>query len=290
MLRPSAATYRSGVGEPAGGRLIIVSNRLPVSICRDGGRLTLCDSPGGLANGLRGVHERGDGLWIGWPGGETRTERRDSELAQRLAHDRLVPIPLSAKEAREYYDRFSNSVLWPLFHYLLERVPLDGHGWGTYRTVNERYADVAAAEYRPGDIVWIHDYQLMLVPGLLRERVPDCQIGFFLHIPFPSSELFRVLPWRRELLEGVLGADLIGFHTHGYVRHFVAALQYILGLEPGADAASYLGREVRLGSFPMGIDAEAFECLAASESVRRRRDAIRQECGGRRFTGGPQRS
>ena len=174
-------------------------------------------------------------------------------------------------------------MLWPLFHYLLERVPLDGHGWDTYRTVNERFADAVAAEYRPGDTIWVHDYQLMLVPEMVRTRIPDSRIGFFLHIPFPSSELFRVLPWRRALLLGVLGSDLIGFHTHGYVRHFSAALEHVLGLDPGPDGVSHDGRKVRFGAFPMGVDAHAFERLAGSPDVRARCEAIRRGAGGRQL-------
>jgi trehalose 6-phosphate synthase/phosphatase len=222
-------------------------------------------------------------VWIGWPGRAAWGGHREPELDQRLVERRLVPIPLAPREVREYYDGFSNGVLWPLFHYLLERVPLDGHGWDTYRAVNLRFADAIANQYRPGDTIWIHDYQLLLVPGLLRRRIPDSQIGFFLHIPFPSSELFRALPWRRDLLEGVLGADLIGFHTHGYVRHFIAALRHVLGLEPAADHVSFAGRQVRFGSFPMGIDAEAFATLAGADAVIRRRDAIKQESGGRKL-------
>ena len=126
---------------------------------------------------------------------------------------RLVAVPLTADQVARYYEGFSNGVLWPLFHYLLDQVPLHVRDWEPYVEVNERFADMVAEQYQPGDLIWVHDYQLLLLPGLLRQRLPDARIGFFLHIPFPSEELFRTLPERDRLLRGLLGADLVGFHT-----------------------------------------------------------------------------
>src|SRR5262249_38184839 len=145
-------------------------------------------------------------------------ERLERELLAR----RVVPIELSVDEVTRFYDGFSNGVLWPLFHYQVRPLPVDVGHFEPYEAVNRRHADAVAANHRPDDLVWVHDYQLLVVPALIRERLPAARIGFFLHIPFPSSELFRMLPQRRVLLEGMLGADLIGFHTATYLRHFVA--------------------------------------------------------------------
>src|SRR6185436_6988267 len=161
----------------------------------------------------RGPHETGDGLWFGWPGslGGLRAPARRDALA-RLRAQRLVPIELRADEFDGYCNAFSNGVLWPVCHYMIDRIPLETPAWAAYSRVNQKFADAIAEAWRPGDTIWVHDFHLMLVPMLLRSRLPQARIGFFLHIPFPSSEVFRVLPWRAELLRGLLGADLIGFH------------------------------------------------------------------------------
>src|SRR5262249_41426915 len=148
----------------------------------------------------------------------------------KLAAMRLVAVPLSKELVARYYEGYANGVLWPLFHYLIEQIPLQVSDWDSYVEANERFADVVAAYYRPGDLLWIHDYHLLLLPGFLRRRLPDARIGFFLHIPFPSEELFRTLPSREPLLEGMLGAALVGFHTPTYLRHFATSLTDILGL------------------------------------------------------------
>jgi trehalose 6-phosphate synthase/phosphatase len=188
---------------------------------------------------------------------------------------RLVPVPLSGDQVTRYYEGFSNGVLWPLFHYLIEQIPLQVSDWDAYVEANERFADVVAASYRPGDLIWVHDYQLLLLPGLLRRRIPDARIGFFLHIPFPSEELFRTLPARERILEGLLGADLVGFHTPAYLRHFATSLIDILGLSVEIDRVQLPDREVRLGVFPMGVDAAMFDALAADPAVEEEARAIR---------------
>ena len=269
---------------PTSGRLIIVSNRLPVTVSRREGGVELHESAGGLATGLDRFHRAGEGVWVGWPGEAHRGRNAtDPELDGLLAARRLVPVHLTAQEVRQYYEGFSNGVIWPLFHYLLDRVPLRGHEWQAYRAANERFADAVVGHAAAGDTIWIHDYQLLLLPGLLRERLPGARIGFFLHIPFPSSELFRILPWRRELLEGLLGADLIGFHTYAYVRHFVVAVRHILGLDPGLDCLTHDGREVRFGYYPMGVDAEAFARMASAPETGAEAAAIKAEAGGRQI-------
>jgi trehalose 6-phosphate synthase/phosphatase len=265
-------------------RLLIVSNRLPVTARAEAGEVRLEDASGGLATGLGSWQARGDAFWIGWPGEQPPLERGARDHLLRVLRDhRVIPVFLSEQEIERYYDGFSNRVLWPLFHYLVDRVPVEATGWEAYRQVNEKFADAVAAVYEPGDAVWVHDYQLMLVPALLRTRVPDARIGFFLHIPFPSSEVFRILPWRRELLRGLLGADLIGFHTFAYLRHFVTSLLHVEGIEAQVDRIHLGDRRIRLGVFPMGVDVAAFEALARDPEVIAEAAAIRKAAGVRRI-------
>jgi trehalose 6-phosphate synthase/phosphatase len=265
-------------------RLLLVSNRLPVTLKVDGEKVLVTPSPGGLATGLRGPHEQSGGLWVGWPGDVSKlSESQRRELDAQLAALRCVPMHLSPAEVNSYYEGFSNRVLWPLFHYLLDRIPLHSRDWESYRKVNEKFADLVARSYQPGDLIWVQDYQLLLVPRMLRERIPDARIGFFLHIPFPSSEIFRILPWREALIEGMLGADLIGFHTLTYVRHFANSLSRILGEGTEVDRVVRGGREIRLAAFPMGIDAATFSQLAESSEVLAQVDKIRADAKGHRI-------
>jgi trehalose 6-phosphate synthase/phosphatase len=182
-----------------------------------------------------------------------------------------------------YYEDVSNSVLWPVFHYRLDALPLEPSGWETYRKVNERFARKAADCYRPGDIAWIHDYQLLLAPGMLRDLSPTARIGFFLHIPFPSSEVFSVLPWREEILEGLLGADLLGFHTAAYLRHFVTSLRRVLGVDATTEGARYRGHTTRFGVFPIGIDAEGWARLGDDQGVIERAAELKADAGGQQI-------
>lgn len=249
-------------------RLLLVSNRLPVTVKADKEGVSVVRSAGGLATGLRGPHERSGGLWVGWPGDVSRlTPAQRSSVDAQLAELRCVPLHLSSSEVNRFYEGYSNQVLWPLCHYLVDRMPRQDRDWDIYRKVNERFADLAASQYQPGDTIWVHDYQLMLVPALLRERLPQARIGYFHHIPFPSSEIFRTLPQRTELVRGLLGADLIGFHTFAYARHFSSTLLRLLGLDTVGDRVELEGRAVHVGTFPMGIDARAFEELALEPAV-----------------------
>ena len=257
-------------------RLLIVANRLPVTVQVHGGEVEVERSPGGLATGLLRPHEQSGGLWIGWSGAtQELSPPQQASLDEKLAAQRLVPVPLTAEQVTRYYEGYSNGVLWPLFHYLLDQVPLHVSDWDAYVEANERFARVTAEHYQPGDLVWVHDYQLLLVPGLLRRLIPDARIGLFLHIPFPSEELFRTLPARARLLEGMLGADLIGFHTPAYLRHFATSLTDILGHTVDIDRVQLSGREVRLGVFPMGIDAASFRELAEDPAVDAEAQALR---------------
>jgi trehalose 6-phosphate synthase/phosphatase len=265
-----------------GRRLVIVSNRLPITTNITGDQITFSKSSGGLATGLRGCHERTGGVWIGWPGLTSRLSKKQrSNLDRQLAELRIVALYLTRREVKEYYEEFSNGVLWPVFHYLLDRVPLGPSAWDSYLRVNERFAEMVVEQYQSGDMIWVQDYQLLLLPGLLRQRLPDARIGFFLHIPFPAAEVFRILPWRREILESLLGADLVGFHTYSYMQHFASALADLAGLEPEDGRVWLDDREVRFGVFPMGIDAEAFRQLATSPAVEEELRTIKGDAGGR---------
>jgi trehalose 6-phosphate synthase/phosphatase len=262
-------------------RLLIVSNRLPITATVTAEGVSFAPASGGLATGLRGCHERSGGLWIGWPGIDGVPEAQQPALDQPLAERGIVAVHLTRDEVRQYYEEFSNGVLWPLFHYLLDRLPLGATSWPTYKAVNRRFADEVIARYHPGDHIWVHDYQLMLVPEMIRQRLPDARIGFFLHIPFPSAEVFRTLPWRREILGGLLGADLVGFHTFSYLQHFAASVSALTGGEPDDDGVWLEDRRVRFGVFPMGIDADSFIALASSPTVAAEAARLKAEAGGR---------
>ncbi len=261
-------------------RTLLVSNRLPITLSATESGLQGQPSSGGLATALSSVHSAGESLWFGWPGAVG--DAPEAEVDKVLAPLRAIPVHISPAEMKGYYDGFSNGVLWPLCHYLLDKVQLDAHqDWQMYRTVNERFADMVASHWREGDVVWVHDYQLALVPALLRQRCPQARIGFFLHIPFPGVEVFRILPWRMELLRGVMGADLVGFHTASYAYHFAYACSQLLGLEVSGDVLSDNGRPVKAAAFPIGIDAETFATRAASPAVQQRAETLRAEAQGR---------
>jgi trehalose 6-phosphate synthase/phosphatase len=263
-------------------RLITVSNRLPVTVARDGGRVIIRQSVGGLATGLRGVQQGESSLWIGWAGDAGGTTPVPSALANdidtQLAALGAKAVSLSPREIEVFYEQISNAVLWPICHDRIDQLPLRVDGWGTYDAVNRRYADAVVTAWRPGDIVWIHDYHLLRVPRLVRERIPHARIGFFLHVPFPNPEIFFTLPVRRWLVEGMLGADLIGFHTRRYRGHFTAAMRRLFGIEmdPATGTIAYDGRRIALGIFPMGIDAAAFASRAMERDVSARTLELKQ--------------
>jgi trehalose 6-phosphate synthase/phosphatase len=250
-------------------RLLIVSNRLPVTVTLPAsGPPRVERSSGGLATGMQGPHQRMGGLWIGWPGDLTAlTAEARAEVTSRLAELRLMPVELTREEVTRYYENYANGVLWPLFHYFASRMPLEVRDFDVYERVNARFAEVVAAAWQPGDLVWVHDYQLMLVPQMLRERLPDARIGFFLHIPFPSSEVFRLLPQREKLVEGLLGADLVGFHTAGYLRHFASSVLRLTSTPSNVDRIGWKHGDVHLGVFPMGVDSSHFSERAGSPEV-----------------------
>lgn len=250
-------------------RLLIASNRLPMTVTDEGLGLTIRPSVGGLATGLGRVHERSRAMWIGWPGSTDHLDclaRR--EMMRQFDKQRVVPVKLGSREEIDLYGDIANGALWPVFHDRLDLASIEPNGWDAYESVNERFANALADEYRPGDTIWVHDYHLLRVPALLRERIPEARIGFFLHIPFPHGDVFSTLPARRELLIGVLGADLVGFHTETYRDNFAQSIARILGARVVKDGdemrLTWGARTVHLGVHPMGIDAELFEAQARS--------------------------
>ena len=239
-------------------RLIIISNRLPVTIDKSDGELHYHPSAGGLATGLNSLDDTTDRRWIGWPGQAIDNRAEQAAIEEDLREDGLVPVFLTNEQINLYYEGFSNKVIWPHFHYFTQYTTYNNEYWTAYQEVNVQFAEAAARVIQPGDLVWVHDYQLMLLPALIRERFPEVSIGFFLHIPFPSYEIFRMLPWRKEILQGVLGSDQIGFHTFGYMRHFLSAAYRINGFEHNFGRLNVGGRLVDVDVFPMGIDYEKY--------------------------------
>jgi len=266
-------------------RVIIVANRLPVTARKREGKIDVQPSPGGLATGLASLPEDIETLWIGWPGiAKEKLSQADREdLTAQLDAMNCRPVFLSQVDIKNYYQGFSNKTIWPLFHYFLQRTSYEDRYWHAYERVNEKFCQVVSEVMRAEDQLWIHDYQLMLLPELLRQAFTESTIGFFLHIPFPSFELFRLLPWRKELLRGVLGADLIGFHTYDYTRHFISSACRIAGAEHAMGSLILDGRTIRVDAFPMGIDYDRFAGAVDKADVQKRLSTIRKTVGPRQI-------
>lgn len=251
-------------------KTIILSNRLPLQISLEKKQLKVVPSVGGLATGLKSFHRDGDSIWVGWSG--LTTEEIPKELLEdvktKAREEACIAVNLTAEEIEGFYYGFSNRSIWPLFHYFMEYTEWDAGQWEIYKQVNQKYADVVLEHYKDGDLIWVHDYQLLLVPHMIREKEPNATIGFFNHIPFPSYEVFRTMPWRDEILKGMLGANLIGFHTYDYERHFISSVSRILRHQVEFNEISLTDRIVKVDSFPMGIDYEKFE-QAALENFER---------------------
>jgi trehalose 6-phosphate synthase/phosphatase len=266
-------------------KLLTISNRLPVTVAKKEGGLEFRASVGGLATGLASFYGSRPRAWVGWPGiAAPKIDERDrQQIARRLARDDCYPVFLSRYEVENYYHGFANKTIWPLFHYFpLYSVRRNSY-WTAYKRVNEKFCDAVTEIAEPGDVVWVHDYHLMLLPALLRERIPNATVGFFLHIPFPAFDVFRLSPWREEILRGLLGSDLLGFHTYGYVSHFLDSVRRLLGYE-NAWGQMYVGnRVVKADIFPMGIDYGRFADAAASADVREAAAQIRRRAGGRKI-------
>ena len=241
-------------------KTIIISNRLPLQLKIDNKTVQATPSIGGLATGMKSVHRDGNGIWIGWPGlteEEIPSDLMDDVIDETIK-EQCIPVLLTEDDINGFYYGFSNRTIWPLFHYFMEFTEFENESWESYKEVNEKYAEVVLDNIEDGDTIWIHDYQLMLLPQLIKAKRPDVSIGFFLHIPFPSYEVFRTLPWREEILKGLLGADLIGFHTYDYERHFLSSVRRILRHEINFNEIIIKDRIVTVNSFPMGIDYNKF--------------------------------
>lgn len=266
-----------------GGRLVLVSNRLPVTIRETEDNIDVRLSSGGLATGLSTPHRETNGLWIGWPGTVNDEAQIEPRVEEALAARGLVGVGLTSEEKERYYHGLCNSGIWPLFHYFPHDAKLKSQDWESYKAVNERFAAAALAHLREDDIVFVHDFHLFLVPALLRAAMPKLRIGFFLHIPFPSSEMFRLLPWREEMLRGMLGADFIGFHTLDYARHFQYSLLRVLGVDSRGGRLPWEGRYVESRALPLGIDAEAFEQRVTTDGARLEYERVLEAARGRRI-------
>jgi trehalose 6-phosphate synthase/phosphatase len=239
-------------------KTIIISNRLPVSVQKQENELVFNPSAGGLATGLGSIYKKQDNLWVGWPGIYVDTEEEKAEISQTLLKENMSPIFLNEDDIEKFYEGFSNSTLWPLFHYFSKYVVNNHEYWEAYQKVNSIFCEEALKLAEPGDTIWIHDYQLMLLPTMIRKKLPEVSIGFFQHIPFPSYEVFRILPWRLEILNGMVGADLIGFHTYDDVRHFLSSVSRIVGIDNKMGQLRIGDKVCSVDSFPMGIDYDKF--------------------------------
>lgn len=262
-------------------KILIVSNRLPVNLTIDNNQVIAKPSVGGLATGMKSIYKSYDGSWIGWSGlmDEEITPEIAPKINKALSKEACLPVSLTERDLETYYYGFSNRTIWPLFHYFTEYTEYESDFWEGFKSVNQKFADVILKNIDGVDKIWIHDYQLMLLPKLIKDKCPDISIGFFLHIPFPSSEVFRILPWREELLQGMLGADLLGFHTYDYHRHFLSSVRRLLGHEINFNQVSVDHRVVLVDSFPMGIDYNKFNSIALEHQQKsiKDRSKVQQE-------------
>jgi len=265
------------VQDAGNSNFVVVANRLPVDrVSTADGSTEWRRSPGGLVTALAPVMRSFDGAWVGWTGSpEDAPEPFDSEGMH------LVPVNLSAREITRYYEGFSNGTLWPLYHDVIVQPEFHREWWDAYNRVNMRFANAAADTAAPNAVVFIQDYQLQLVPAMLRELRPDLRIGFFLHIPFPPAELFAQLPWRRELLNGLSGADLVGFQRSGAAENFVSLCSTFLGAEVSGDDTVHTpdGRKVLARAFPISIETSEIDDLANDPEVLERAARVRVEVG-----------
>jgi trehalose 6-phosphate synthase/phosphatase len=256
-------------------RLIIVSNRLPVTVTQKGDHFEYQYSVGGVATGIASLEKPAQRLWFGWPGlaSEGLTAENKTAISEGLLDYGSSPVFLSEQDIEDFYLGFSNKTIWPLFHYFTRYTNFEESYWDAYKKVNQAFCDAIVEQAQPDDQIWIHDYQLLLLPLMIREKLPKVQIGYFHHIPFPTFELIRLLPWRVELLEGMLGADLIGFHEYDYVRHFLSSVYRISGYEPHFNELLVKDRLVEVDAFPMGIDYDKF---AKSSTLPAVQDEVRK--------------
>lgn len=240
-------------------KLVVVSNRLPVSVVRRDGKLEYESSSGGLATAMSSL-DQPEKIWVGWPGiaSDTLSDDEKNEITTELAKQGCYPVFLTESQIELFYEGYSNDTLWPLFHYFQSLTHHRNEYWNSYQEVNQLFAEAAAEVAQESGTVWIHDYHLMTMPSMLRALIPELSIGFFLHIPFPSFEIYRLLPQRKELLKGLLGSDLVGFHVYDYARHFLSSCLRLLGVSSHQGLLEYEGRTIKTDAFPIGIDYEKF--------------------------------
>ncbi len=267
---------------------VIVSNRLPTSLeARNSGWISR-PSSGGLASALSGITQGDDVIWVGWPGCAVPCDQQP-EVIQELAERNLHPVFLRQEQEAHYYHGISNHVVWPLFHYFTDKIDFSEESWSHFVEVNRQFAEQICAVSAEDAQVWVHDFHLMLVPQMLRAMRPDLQIGFFLHIPFPSSEIYRLLPAREECIRGILGADYIGFHTDDYARHFRSSCLRILGVDSTHDTILHEGRKVGLGVNPIGIDVDGFDTSLSTPATRTQYQDLERRYGDRKLILGVER-
>jgi len=255
-------------------RLLVVSNRLPIVITQEQGELKFQESAGGLVSGLSAYLDslkgssfaKSDYVWVGWPGVTVENKLQEQVKSKVLSQFRAYPVFLTERAMEKFYYGFCNKTIWPLFHYFPTYAIYQNDFYLHYKCVNQIFCEAVIDVMQPDDVVWIHDYHLMLLPKLLRDKKPQISIGFFLHVPFPSFELFRLLPmtWRSEILQGLLGADLIGFHTYDYTQYFLRCVLRILGYEHNMGNILLPDRLVKVDTLPMGIDFQKFQAEAAT--------------------------
>lgn len=267
------------------GNIIVVSNRLPVTITKNSetGEYEYSMSSGGLVTALQGLKKTSTFQWYGWPGLEIPDDEKPIVKRDLLERFNAVPIFLTDEIADLHYNGFSNSILWPLFHYHPGEINFDENAWLAYNEANITFSNEISKNIKSNDLIWVHDYHLMLLPELLRSHISKNQanllnvkLGWFLHTPFPSSEIYRILPVRQEILKGVLSCDLIGFHTYDYARHFLSSVQRVLNVNTLPNGVEYQGHFVNVGAFPIGIDVDTFTDGLKQDSVIKRIEQLKK--------------
>lgn len=256
-------------------KLVIVSNRLPINVTRENGKLVFNPSNGGLATAMSSLGKQ-DKIWVGWPGiaADDLTDEEKQQIEDELAKHGCHPVHLTKRQIELFYEGYSNDTLWPLFHYFQSLTKHSDDYWDAYKEVNTHYADAVEHCSRDDSMIWVHDYHLMVLPGMLRERMSHVSIGFFLHIPFPSFEIYRLLPQRKDILRGLLGADLIGFHVYDYARHFLSSCLRLLGVSSHQGLLEFEGRMVKTDAYPIGIDYKKFRKSLGESDTKKALESI----------------
>ncbi|KAI8149805.1 glycosyltransferase family 20-domain-containing protein [Fennellomyces sp. T-0311] len=291
--------------KPIDGRIINVTHQIPFEIKHTGSTWSLAPrrGHGAMYAGIESLRQEWDTLHIGWTGEiykHSSPEATSAEVVRSVTDDdktvladelkrqhACIPLFLDSESVAGHYDGYCKTMLWPLFHYLLWNDATDGRlertQWEAYAAVNQKYADLVVQQYRDGDIIWVHDYHLLLVPALVRERLPKARIGLFVHAPFPSSEIFRCLPKRQEILKGMLGANLVGFQTYSYSRHFISTCTRVFGFESTPDGIDGGGHFCHVGTFPIGIDVDRVDRMRLDNTVQVKMKAIAEMYTGKKI-------